>query len=373
METGVETELRSPFNSNGGLTLVPLPGFEGIAFELKKLIEAMGERPSHKHPYTDVDISIPKFKLRESKETYVELDNRHICGHDCVIIGSGPGTDQMIMRLMWGIGYVTGRHAKRLSLVTGYFPQSRSDADEGKDVLALPPMILTMARALADENGSGIHRWICADPHSKQITMATGGGKITPIYLTKSLLTFAYETAKKEDPETPVVLAFPDDTAAKRYEAAMDLFEETYRMKLPFVKVDKRRKDSQHSEIVGIKGNTRKVRGSYVIMLDDEIATGGSVINMAERMKKRYGAKKVMACVTHGVLCGKAPELFTSQSTSTDRYVDHIIITDTISINERHDLETLIQSGYLSVYSWLKDMAWIIYRNHWDLLIREIR
>lgn len=277
----------------------------------------------------------------------------------------------MIMSLLWGIGYVTGRHAKRISIITGYFPQSRSDADEGKDVLALPPMILRMARAAADD--TRIHRWICADPHSKQITMASGGGKITPVYLTKSLLTFAYEAAKREDDEASIVLAFPDDTAAKRYEPAIDLFEKTYGIKLPFVKVDKRRKNSNVSEIVGIKGNTRKVRGSYVIMLDDEAATGGSLINMAERMKKRYGAKKVMACVTHGVLCGKAPALFTSQSTSSDRYVDHLITTDTIPIKGRPELEALVQSGYLSVYSWLKHMAWIIYRNHWDLLIREIR
>ena len=108
-------------------------------------------------------------------------------------------------------------------------------------------------------------------------------------------------------------------------------------------------------------------------MLDDEAATGGSLINMAERMKKRYGAKKVMACVTHGVLCGKAPALFTDQSKSGDRYVDHLITTDTVPIKGRPELEALVESGYLSVYSWLKDMAWIIYRNHWDLLIREIR
>lgn len=364
-------ETRSPFNANGGLTLVPLPGFEEIATELKNLIEAMGERPSHKHPYTDVDIAIPKFLLRPSDETYVKLDNKHICGHDCVIIGSGPGTDQMIMSLLWGIGYVTGRHAKRISIITGYFPQARSDADEGEDVLTLPPMILNMANIQAGK--VGIHRWLCVDPHSKQVSMAGNPGQVTPIYLTRRLLSFALKQSQAEGCDR-IILAFPDDSASKRFAPAIALVEEELGIHLPTVTAFKRRFDAERTEIQGVVGETDEVNKACILMFDDEIATGGSVIDMAKMLKQKYGAKSVWACATHAVMCGNAPQKFWGFIDATeDRWVDHLVLTDTIPVKERTELKILMEEGYLSVYSWLEDLAWIIIRNHLNNSLRGIR
>ena len=302
---------------------------------------------------------------------YVELDNQHICGHDCIIIASGPGTNEMLMNLLFTIGYLAGRHAKRITIVTGYFPQGRSDADEGEDVLTLPPMILNIANIQAEK--VGIHRWVCADPHSKQVSMAGNPGQVTPIYLTRRLLSFALNRSHQEGCGR-IVLAFPDDSASKRFGPAIALVEKELGTHIPTVTAFKRRFDAERTEIQGVVGETDDVKDACILMFDDEIATGGSIIDMARMLKRTYGAKSVWACATHAVMCGDASQKFWGFIDAThDRWVDHLVLTDTIPVKERSGLKILMEEGYLSVYSWLEDLAWIAYRNHWDRSIRGIR
>ncbi len=359
--------MQAPFCQNGGLTIIPLPGFLNLAENLKKHIESMSERPAYEQ--TPVDIAVPEFKLWPSGETYVELSNTHICGHDCVIVGSGPGTDAMIMKLLWTIGHAAGRHARRISVVTGYFPQSRSDADEGEKILTLLPMVMAMATVQAGD--VGIHRWICADPHCKQLPQAGKSGKITPIYLTRRLLTFALSQASVDEGRRNV-LAFPDHTAKKRYDPAIKFMRTTRGIVLPTVTAFKEREDARHTEVITMVGALDQVREARVLMFDDEIATGGSVIDMARRLKEEYGAHSVWACATHGVLCGDAKNRFLVDP--EHRIVNQIIVTDTIPVKSRLDgIVELVDTGIITVYSWLEDLAWVIIRNHWDMGVREIR
>jgi phosphoribosylpyrophosphate synthetase len=363
---------RGPFNPNGGLTLIPLPGFEDVACTLKNLIETMGERPKHKA--TPVDIAFPQFKLYANDETYVVLPNTHILEHDCIVIGSGPGTDQMLMNLLWTLSLLAGRHAGRIAIMTGYVPLGRSDGDEGDSVLTSPPMMMTLANAACGR--VGLHRWVCADPHGKQISMAGDPGQLTPIYLTRKLLRFAIEQAQPgRQCDLPMILAFPDDSAAKRYKETIKTIEGEQGMSFQCVTAFKRRETSERTEILGIVGDTDAVRGARVLMFDDEIATGGSVIDMARGLKKSYGAKSVWACATHAVMCRGANMRFLNQiEGSGGQWVNHLVVTDTIPIQGRNQgIEMLQEAGLMSVYSWHEDLAWVIYRHHWNLGIRELR
>ena len=61
LETEYTRGSEIPFNPNGGLTLVPLPGFEQIALELKALIEATGgasqsQTPLHRRRCGDPEV-----------------------------------------------------------------------------------------------------------------------------------------------------------------------------------------------------------------------------------------------------------------------------------------------------------------------------
>ncbi len=60
-------------------------------------------------------------------------------------------------------------------------------------------------------------------------------------------------------------------------------------------------------------------------MIDDMIDTGGSICAAAETLKK-FGAKEIIVCATHGLLSGNAKEKFDTSS------VDKLIVTDTLPL-----------------------------------------
>lgn len=358
----------APSNRNGGLTLVPMPGFETTAVQLKELIESRSTKSTKKFPggcITPVDIAIPKFDFRPSFEPFIQLGKAHVGEHHCFVLTSGPGTYQMMMQLILVVGYLASRKASRVTVVSGYFPLSRSDKDEGDLELALVPFFM---RALMSGSQGLLRRIVCADPHSDQMVMAADPGVITPVYLTLRILRHVVSEAKKVSDN--ICLAFPDDTAAKRYEPAVAILEKELNTSFPFVSTAARRKSGHEKGIKYLVGDLREMRHAHVIALDDETATGGSQIKAAEQFKTKYGAKEVWAAVTHGVLCGKAPELFGAN----DCPVDRLYVTDTIPVIGREELIPLLASGRLHVISWVDDMAEIIFHLHWgSSSIRGIR
>jgi ribose-phosphate pyrophosphokinase len=66
--------------------------------------------------------------------------------------------------------------------------------------------------------------------------------------------------------------------------------------------IDKRRVGENESEVMNIVG---EVAGRDVIIVDDLIDTGGTIVNATQEMRKK-GAKRLFAAATHGVLSGPA-------------------------------------------------------------------
>lgn len=76
------------------------------------------------------------------------------------------------------------------------------------------------------------------------------------------------------------------------------------RLDIPIAIIDKRRPKANVSEIMNIIGDVVNKR---VVLIDDLIDTGGTIVNAAEALLE-MGASEVYACCTHGVLSGKALE-----------------------------------------------------------------
>ncbi len=353
------------FNVNGGLTLVPMPGYERMAADIKERIERNnGHGNKHKTP---VDIATPRFKERSSGEPYVQLGKDHIGGHDCVVLTSGPGTYEMLMRMFILLSYLAGHRAGRITVVCGYFPLGRSDKDEGSIEFAMPPIIMKLMQAASKANNRQLDRLVSVDLHAPQVVMAADPGHITEVSLVRRLLAQSIEDARQINPK--VVLDFPDDGAAKRVEGDFEKIEETLGIKLPVTYGAKRRSSSAKSEAKAKFGDTDAIRDAIVITIDDEIATGGTNINNAKLLKGDFHAAEVWAAVTHGVLCKNAPQRFATP----DCPVDRVYITDTISVENRVELQPMVDANRLHVVSWVDDLASIIYFHHWDASIREIR
>ena len=92
------------------------------------------------------------------------------------------------------------------------------------------------------------------------------------------------------------------------------------RLDAPLALIDKRRLRHDESEVMNVIGD---VKDKNVVIFDDIISTGGTLVNAAKALKAR-GALDIMACVTHAVLAGS---IFNRLNESV---LGHLAVTDTI-------------------------------------------
>jgi len=362
-------------NPNGGLTIVAAPGFVKVAEEVKLLIENKEKEKAEKLENPDerkeaeknsgVDLVIPKFAKRESGEPYCQLSKEHIGGHDCVIITSGPANWQRLGELQLILSYLVGRRARRIAIIFGYFPLGRSDKDEGELELALPPMLVRQWQAAT--NGT-LDRIIACDLHSPQIVMAGWSGLITEVSMARKVLNQAVADAK-ELGYNKIVVHFPDDGAAKRYEQAYLNVKKETGIPMYWTEGSKRRTDSGHCELGPITGDTEKLPEALAIIMDDEAATMSTAIKWAKSLKENYLAQEVWGSIVHGVLCGEGKTILAKPECPITR----LYCSDTIPFYDRSDLAHYFEKGKVRIVSWICELANIIYHHHWDESIREMR
>jgi len=93
--------------------------------------------------------------------------------------------------------------------------------------------------------------------------------------------------------------------------------------------IDKRRVSPEKAEVMHIMG---EVENKNVIIVDDLIATGSSLIEAVEALKNAR-AKNIYAAITHGVLSGPAIERI-----DRCKGLEKLLITDSIplSAEKRH-------------------------------------
>ncbi len=84
--------------------------------------------------------------------------------------------------------------------------------------------------------------------------------------------------------------------------------------------IDKRREKANVSEVMNLIGD---VQGKECIIIDDMIDTAGTLCNAAKAVMDN-GAKRVVACATHGVLSGPAIERINAS------VLDEVVVTNTI-------------------------------------------
>jgi len=357
--------MSAPLSPNGALALVPMPGYEKIAEHIKAGIEKFSQ--GKKRFRTKVDIAYPEFGLHPSKEPYLRLGKEHVGGHNCFVITSGPGTYEMTGQLELLLAYLAGRHARRTTVVCGYYPLGRSDKDEGKKEFALPSIYMRKMLAVAKMNDVDFPRFISADLHAPQTVMAGDPGFVTEVSMVQRLVKHVAKLAKQKN--MPFVLDFPDDGSAKRTEFAYATVEKKLGIRFPIVHGAKRRQSSTSSDLKEKFGDLDAIQGAIVGTLDDEWATGGTGMKNAMALKNKFGAALTWMMVTHFIGCGNTME----QLADPDCPVDKLFITDTISIDNRPEIQPLIDMGRIEVVSWVQDLIKMIYFDHWNISIRPIR
>src|SRR4028119_1736722 len=105
-------------------------------------------------------------------------------------------------------------------------------------------------------------------------------------------------------------------------------------LRLPWAIVNKMRDKPDRSEVTHVIGD---VAGKRVLMIDDIIATGGTLVNAAGRLVED-GATEVRAAATHGEFSGNAYEKI------EDSVIREVVVTDTLPLKSgrpRSKIKTL--------------------------------
>jgi ribose-phosphate pyrophosphokinase len=212
--------------------------------------------------------------------------------------------NQSIMELLIMIDAFKRASAGRITAVVPYYAYGRSDKKD-------QPRVPISARLVADMiSVAGADRMLTMDLHQGQIQ---GFFNIPVDELTAVHMLSRYFVDKHLD-ECVVVT---DLGFAKRARAFAELID------APLAIVEKRRQGNQdRAEVMNVIGD---VRGRRAIIVDDEIDTGGTLIEIT-RALEREGVTEIYACATHGVLSDPATERIANSG------LLEVVITDSIPL-----------------------------------------
>lgn len=138
---------------------------------------------------------------------------------------------------------------------------------------------------------AGVTRVLCVDLHAGQIQ----GFFNIPFDHLYALPVFLEDYLAREFDETAVFIS-PDAGGVERTRAY------SKRLGASLAIIDKRRERANVSEVMHLIGD---VKGRDCIIVDDLIDTAGTLCNAAVAVKEK-GARRVVACATHGVFSGPA-------------------------------------------------------------------
>ena len=199
--------------------------------------------------------------------------------------------------------------AARITAVVPYLCYGRSDKKD-------QPRVPITARLVADMlEVAGADRYMTLDPHAGQVQ---GFFSIPGDVLTAShLLVKHINENLRSGMIDPVVVSVDLGFAKKGRNYAAD-------MDMPIAFIEKRRQGNDaKAEALSLIGD---VEGRDVIIVDDEVDTGGSIAQAVDVVKK-YGARDVYLAFIHPILSANGAARLASLP------IKHIITTDSVPIS----------------------------------------
>ena len=244
-----------------------------------------------------------------------------------------------LMELLIMIDACKRASAGRITAVIPYYGYGRTDKKD-------QPRVPITARLVADLlTVAGADRLLTVDLHAGQIQ---GFFNIPVDELTALPILTDYFKAKEIG---DLVVVAVDIGISKKARDVAD------RLHAPLAIIEKRRVgNNEITETMNVIGD---VQGKTALLFDDEIATGGTIVNAALALAD-MGVKDVYCCVTHPVLSGEAPKLM-AESKFTE-----VVVSDTIPVTPEK------RNGKITVLSVAPLLGEAIYRIHKGLSVGEM-
>jgi ribose-phosphate pyrophosphokinase len=224
-----------------------------------------------------------------------------------VVQTAAPPLSENIVELMILLDALRHASARRVTAVLPYFPYARSDKKD-------EPRISITARLMADLLATaGANRVLTMDLHSPQIQgfFSMPADQLTAVPVLCERL--------REAGVAGAVVVATDVGETK------DAGHFARRLDLPIAIIDKRRSgDDERAEAVAVIGD---IEGKRCLLVDDEIATGGSIFSATDFLLE-HGALSVSAAVVHPVLSGRAIERLAASR------LERLFVTNTIPLRQ---------------------------------------
>ncbi len=261
-------------------------------------------------------------------EINIRIDES-VRGSDVFVVQSlSAPVNEHIMELLIMIDALRRASARSITAVIPYYAYARQD----RKAKARDPISAKLLANLLQ--AAGVSRVLTMDLHAPQLQ---GYFDIPVDHILGVPLFTQYFSTQLHTFADPVAVS-PDVGSVKRCRQFAD------RMRLPIAIIDKRRPKPGESEVLNIIGD---VRDRDIIIVDDMIDTAGTLCNAAVACREA-GAKRIVACATHGVLSGEAMRRI------DDSPIDTVLLLDTIDVKHT--------SPKLQVLSSAKIIAEVIMR-----------
>lgn len=310
-----------------------------------KIFSGRGNRPLAERIAGVLGVPLGRLVLDDfpDGETNVRIDE-DVRGRDVFIIQpTCPPVNHNLIELFIILDAFKRASPARITAVLPYYGYARQDR---KDTSRVPISAKLVADLLTS---AGANRVLCLDLHTAQI-QGFFNIPVDHLYAKREVIAHVRTFGIPSD---ELIVLSSDEGAIKK---AL-VFQKGLGGQIAVV--DKRRASATKTEQAHIVG--APVEGKSVIIFDDLISTGGTIVGAA-RAAKQNGAKKVYVCATHGLLCDGAVEKL------RDAPVEQIVVSDSIPVSD----EKRAKLPNLTVISVARLLADAIRRIHGNESLSEL-
>lgn len=231
-----------------------------------------------------------------------------------------PDPNTSLIELLLTADAVSRASAKSITLVMPYMSYLRQDRKD-------EPHVPISARVTADliQSNPKVERILTLDLHSDQ---AQGFYQIPVDNLYGSLVHAEHFEKQYQGDYSNLVVVSPDHggvVRARRFAKSLD-------ESVPVYIIDKRRTGPNQCEVMNFIGGD--VTGKDIVIYDDMIDTGGSMIAAAKVAKAR-GARSVYGCVSHGLFSSKDGEVGSTEKRFAESGLD-VVVAESIPRSEEY-------------------------------------
>ncbi len=256
----------------------------------------------------ELKINLSKAMVGHFSEGEIRLQvKENVRGKDVFIVQpTCPPPNENLMELLIMIDALKRASSRRITAVIPYFGYARQDRKDQPRVAITAKLVANLLTT------AGADRVLTMDLHAGQIQ----GFFDIPLDHLYAVNVFV-DYFKRMKGLRNIAVVGPDVGSIKMARAYAKRFSAGLAI------VDKRRVSPEAAEAMHILGN---VKGKNLIIVDDIIATGSSLVQAAEALKKA-GGKDIYAAISHGILSGDAIE-----NIAKCKALKQLIITNSIPV-----------------------------------------